>query len=136
MRPHGMHKNRPVEDAGIFPLFARGDPYKPSAIDICDGNWQSADIDPEATQSLIEIETQAGWVVEFMVHDGLGGQRPGTLHDAVLLWPEGAAQGKIGSPAYLAKRNVWLLTPPSTVSHHLWYRWKIFRIPPRAWATG
>ncbi len=92
----GCILGRPIADAGVFPkrVGERANPEKIPSFEVCQDNWQSAEVEPLVTKALVQKEEAEGWVREFRI-DTPGGSRPGTIEDARAMWPEGVAKGKL-----------------------------------------
>ena len=93
----GCIPGRPIADAGVFPKRTgeRANPQKVPSFEICENNWQSAEVDPQVTEALVKKEEAEGWVRQFRVITPEG-SRAGTPEDAREQWPEGVAKGKLG----------------------------------------
>ena len=78
-----MHPGRPIADAGVFPkrVGERANPEQIPSFEVCQDNWQSAEVEPLVTKALVQKEEAEGWVREFRI-DTQGGSRPGTIEDA------------------------------------------------------
>ena len=82
--PLGYYEKLPI--SGIWPRALPSEADEDIQLELCEGNWLSAEQDPQRTLELVLQDLQDGYVREWQ----------GSWLDAHVHWPSGVAKGKLG----------------------------------------